>query len=118
MIERRRHARRAIQYRVTYESADVHGKSVAQDIGLVVNVSEKGMLLESAQPIHAATVRVILPAGDHQPLQVTGDVVYSIPVPPDRYRTGIVFHDSLEKSSGAVARLLESATAGPAAAVE
>jgi len=94
MIERRQHARTAIQCRVSFESADAHETMVKQDIGQVINISDKGLLLESGGPIYAATVRVIVSIPDQESIQITGDVVYSIPRPPDHYHTGIVFHRS------------------------
>ncbi len=108
MIERRQHTRTAIQCHVSFESADAHEKIVKQDVGQVINVSDKGLLLESGGPIYAATVRVIVPTPDREPLRVSGDVVYSIPRPPDHYHTGIVFHSSGQDSDKLVKYLLSA----------
>jgi len=110
MIERRQHARTAIRCHVSFESADAHEKPVTQDIGLVINVSEKGLLLESTGPIYAATVRVIVPLPGSKPVRITGDVVYSIPNPPGHYHTGIVFHGSIEDADSLVKRILSAST--------
>ena len=106
MIERRQHSRTAIQCHVSFESADAHETIMKQDIGQVINVSEKGLLLESSGPIYAATIRVIVPISDQEPIQISGDVVYSIPKPPDHYHTGIVFHSSGQNSDKIVQYLL------------
>ena len=108
MIERRQHTRTTVQCHVSFESADAHETLVKQDIGLVINVSEKGLLLESGGPIYAATVRVIVPTPDQKQIQITGDVVYSIPKPPDHYHTGIVFHASGQNSDKLVKFLLSA----------
>ena len=108
MIERRQHTRTAIQCHVSFESADAHEKIVKQDIGQVINVSDKGLLLESGSPIYTATIRVIVPTPDQEPLRITGDVVYSIPRPPDRYHTGIVFHSSGQDADKMVKYLLNA----------
>ncbi len=108
MIERRPHTRTAIHCPVSFENADAHEKNVKQDIGRVLNVSEKGLLLESGGPIYAATVRVILPIPDQESIQITGDVVYSIPKPPDHYHTGIVFHGVGQKLEKMVEYLLNA----------
>jgi len=106
MIERRQHLRTAIQCHVTFESADAYESVVKQDVGLVINVSDKGLLLESGGPIYAATVRVLVPTPDQEPIQITGDVVYSIPKPPDHYHTGVVFHSSNQNADKMVKYLL------------
>ncbi len=106
MIERRQHSRTAIQCHVSFESADAHETIMKQDIGQVINVSEKGLLLESSDPIYAATIRVIVPVSDQETIQISGDVVYSIPKPPDHYHTGIVFHKSGQNSDKIVQYLL------------
>ena len=106
MIERRQHSRTAIQCHVSFESADAHETIMKQDIGQVINVSEKGLLLESGGPIYAATIRVIVPVADQESIQISGDVVYSIPRPPDHYHTGIVFHKNGQNSDKMVKYLL------------
>jgi len=108
MIERRQHSRTAIECHVRFESADAHETVVKQNIGRVINVGEKGLLLESGGPIYAATVRVIVSITDQQTLQITGDVVYSIPKPPDHYHTGIVFHRSSQNADKLVKYLLNA----------
>jgi PilZ domain-containing protein len=108
MIERRQHARTTIQCHVMFESGDAHQKTTTQDVGLVINISDKGLLLESGRPIYAATVRVIVPTQGKKPIRITGDVVYSIPMPPERYHTGIVFHSSEEDSAKWVEQLMHA----------
>jgi hypothetical protein len=58
MLERRIHPRKNIHCRVFFECSDVKSKEVSQDIGLALDISEKGMLLESSRPIHASTIKV------------------------------------------------------------
>ena len=112
MIERRQQSRTAIQCHVSFESADAPETLMKQDIGLVINVSEKGLLLESGGPIYAATVRLSVPTTDQERIQITGDVVYSIPRPPDHYHTGIVFHKSSQNSDKMVKYLLNNGISG------
>ena len=92
MIERRKHPRKNIHCRVFFECSDVHSKEVSQDIGLALDISEKGMLLESSRPIHASTIKVMVPIENKDAVEVMGDVIYSIPMSDKGYRTGIIFH--------------------------
>ena len=91
MIERRKHPRENIHCRVFFEYRDAHDKEASQDIGLALDISEKGMLLESSLPIHASSIKVIVPVKDKNAFEVMGTVVYSIPISANRYHTGIVF---------------------------
>ena len=93
MIERRKQPRESIHCRVFFEYSDAHNIEVSQDIGLALDISEKGMLLESSRPIHATTIKVMVPVKDKDAVEVMGDVIYSIPMSDKGYRTGIIFHE-------------------------
>jgi len=104
MIERRKYSRTKIHSRVFFEYCDAHGKEVSQNFGTALDISEKGMLLESSSPIHASTVKVTVPIKEKDTVQVTGKIIYSIPVSEEHYHTGIVFEDSRD----AMAELVET----------
>ncbi len=93
MVERRKHPRENIHCRVFFECSDVKSKEVSQDIGIALDISEKGMLLESSRPIHATTIKVMVPVKNKDAVEVMGDVIYSIPMPDKGYHTGIIFHE-------------------------
>jgi len=93
MIERRKHPRENIHCRVVFEYSDVHSKEGSQDMGLALDISKKGMLLESSRPIHATIIKVMVPVKEKDAVEVMGDVIYSIPMPDKGYRTGIIFHE-------------------------
>ena len=93
MIERRKHPRKNIHCHVFFECSDAHGKKVSQNIGMALDISEKGMLLESGLPIHTSTIKVMVPVKDNDAVEVMGNVIYSIPMPDKRYHTGIIFHE-------------------------
>jgi PilZ domain len=94
MIERRKHPRENIHYRVFYECLDAKDKNVSQDMGTALDISEKGLLLETSLPVHAATIKVTVPVKDKNAIQVMGNVIYSLPLSDKCFRTGIIFHES------------------------
>jgi len=104
MIERRKHPRVDIHCRVFFECNDPHGQDVSQNMGMALDISEKGMLLETSAPIHASTIKVMVPVEEEEALEVMGNIIYSIPLSDNRYRTGIVFH----KPGDDMARLVEA----------
>ncbi len=94
MIERRKHPRISIHCRVFFECADAHGQNVSQDVAMALDISEKGMLLETSAPIHASAIKVMVPVKKEKTVEVMGNIIYSIPMPDNHYHTGIIFHDS------------------------
>jgi hypothetical protein len=93
MIERRKHSRTNIHCRVFFETGDMHGREASQNIGIALDISEKGMLIESSTPIHASTIKVIIPVKEKNTVEFMGNIIYSIPMPDERYHTGIIFHE-------------------------
>ena len=63
MIERRKYPRLKVHCRVFFQYSDAHDQ-VVQDMGMVRDISEKGMLLETTVPIHASTIKVMVPVKD------------------------------------------------------
>jgi len=104
MIERRKHPRVNIHFRVFFEYSDAHGQ-VVQDMGVARDISEKGLLLESSTPIKASTIKVVVPVKEKDTVQVTGNVIYSIPMSDEHYHTGIVFHEPGDDMASLVATL-------------
>ena len=94
MIERRKHPRISIHCRVFFECTDVHGQNVSQDMATALDISEKGMLLETSAPIHASAIKVRVPVKKEETVEVMGNIIYSIPMPDNHYHTGIIFHES------------------------
>jgi hypothetical protein len=92
MIERRKYPRIKAHCRVFFKYSDAHGQ-VVQDMGMVLDISEKGMLLETSAPIHASTIKVMVPVKEKDALEIMGNIIYSIPTPESHYRTGIAFSE-------------------------
>ena len=103
MIERRKYPRIKIHCRVFFQYSDAHGQ-VVQNTGTVLDISEKGLLLETSVPIHASAIKVMMPVKEKDALQLMGNIIYSIPLPESRYRTGIVFPEPVND----MARLLKT----------
>jgi hypothetical protein len=105
MIERRKHPRTKIHCRVFFECSDAYGQEVSQDMGVALDISKKGMLLETGVPIHASTIKVMVPVKGKDVMEVMGNIIYSIPMPDNRYRTGIIFHEAVDDLAGLVKAL-------------
>ena len=95
MIERRKYPRLKVHCRVFFQYSDAHDQ-VVQDMGMVRDISEKGMLLETTVPIHASTIKVTVPVKEKESLELTGNIIYSIPMAESHYRTGIAFPEPVK----------------------
>jgi len=74
-------------------------------MGVALDISKKGMLLETGVPIHASTIKVMVPVKGKDVMEVMGNIIYSIPMPDNRYRTGIIFHEAVDDLAGLVKAL-------------
>ena len=105
MIERRKQPRTNIHCRVFFECVDAHGQNISQDMAMALDISEKGMLLETSAPIHASAIKVMVPVKEGETVEVMGDIIYSIPKPDNLYHTGVIFHESGNDMAKLVATL-------------
>ena len=107
MIERRKHPRTNIHCRVFFECSDVHGQRVSQDVAMALDISEKGMLIETDAPIHAATIKVMVPVKE-ETVEIMGNIIYSIPMPDNHYHTGLILHESENDMNSLIKQLAVS----------
>lgn len=105
MIERRKHSRIAIHCGVIFERIDVHEQAGPQEAAVALDISEKGMLLETSAPIHASTIKVMVPVKGMDTVELIGNIIYSIPMSDNRYRSGIIFREQKDKMAVLISAL-------------
>lgn len=99
-MERRKRTRIPTHQAVYFVCKDAGGRPSLQDMGIVLNINQDGLLLESAHNlIGASEIRILASSDDQKPLEVKGNVVYSITVAADRYHAGIAFTDASETTA-------------------
>ena len=104
-IERRSDERKRISRPVVYAGTDGSAGNDAQGVGLALDISPSGMMLESDAPIDARNIRVRATTRGGASVEVDGVLIYSMPYSSGRYRTGLKFAGPDEQVSTFVAEL-------------
>ena len=91
MNERRKSERFAIDYPIIYVASNSDGHIETQGIGLALDISRDGMMLESNEPVDGTDVAVHASFNNGDTMKVNGFLVYSMPYSDGKYRSGIRF---------------------------
>jgi len=91
MIERRKDPRTDLVFPVYFVCLDEDGRETAQDVAKIVNISESGLMLESAIPILTKDIRILASFDKQENVQVVAELIYSMQLAPDQIRSGLSF---------------------------
>lgn len=91
MNERRLKTRTSINHPVIYVIGNSKGQVETQGVGLALDISEDGMMLESDSPIEATTLTIRASCENSETFGVEAVLVYSMPHFDGKYRSGIRF---------------------------
>ena len=92
MKEKRKHPRISVSVPVTYECCDDDGEIVEQSMGVVLDVSHGGILIESETIIDANFVKIVFINYDNKEFSIIGSVVHSSKSMTGKAKTGLCFH--------------------------
>ena len=105
-MERRLQHRKSVQCQVYFICVSADGRESSQDIGVARDISAGGMLLETTTPINTTDIRLIASTSDHQQIETSGGVIYSIQVGEGQYNTGIFFQSASKDAARFVEQIL------------
>ena len=90
-IERRKHPRIKISNLISYLSFDETGKLISHGLGIALDISKSGILLET--PCFVESGPIVLAAIDWEKnfVEVKGKLIYSVKESTEMYRCGIEF---------------------------
>ena len=99
MKERRKQPRTNVHFPVYFICIDNDGNEMIQDIAIVLNVSENGILMETSYNLpNVNYVKIMASTIDNDPIEVKGKIVYSIKIAEGKFMSGITFQDSSDKN--------------------
>ena len=90
--ERRKHPRIKVKIPISYDCYDEDGEIIEQRMGVALDVSVGGILIETHDIIVANYVKVIFVNRDNKRLSIIGSVVHSKQLKNGKFNTGICFH--------------------------
>ena len=89
--ERRQYPRVATSSLVSYFLINKKGAKIGQGIGKTINISQKGILIETSRTIDSKYVLILAKDLDDKMMEIKGQVVYSRKITPGIYECGINF---------------------------
>jgi hypothetical protein len=96
-IDQRKHRRVKTNNLVSYFSFDGAGKFISHGIGIALDISKVGILLETPCAIESGLIVIATLDWENNLVEVNGKLVYFIKKPIEMYLTGIEFIDSDKK---------------------
>ena len=110
-MERRQQPRKSLRCQVYFICVSADGRKSAQDIGVALDISAGGMMLETTTPINTMEIKIIAATADNQPIETLGSVIYSMQVGEGRYNTGIFFQSDSKEAARFVELLMQACDA-------
>jgi hypothetical protein len=106
--ERRKNPRVEIYSPISYLCKDSKGDITEQNIGIVRNVSQSGIQIETFQEIQTEFVTLIFLGSDRNQVQARGKVVYCRKSNSGQFNIGIKFQETAERNIGLIRALIRS----------
>jgi c-di-GMP-binding flagellar brake protein YcgR len=89
--ERRKHPRVKIYYPISYVCTNEKGSIVQQNMGVVLNISQGGILIEPADSIFSKYISLTSVDLDGNVIEVKGKIAYCKKTASTKYRVGVSF---------------------------
>jgi len=89
--ERRKHPRVKIYHPISYVCTNEKGNIVQQNMGVALNISQSGILLETAESVFCKHITLISVDLNKNIIEISGKVAYCKKNGSGKYRIGISF---------------------------
>ena len=106
--ERRKHSRVKINYPISYGCTDKKGCIVQQNMGVALNISQSGILIETADSVFSKYISLISVDLNKDIIEIKGKVAYCKMSKTKKYRVGISFEGTHAQSIHFVKGLIRS----------
>ena len=106
--ERRKYSRVEIYTPISYLCKNSKGDITEQNIGVVRNVSQTGILIETVQEIQSEFITLIFLGPDRNQIEAKGKVVYCRRGNSGQFNIGIKFQEAAERNIGLIRALVRS----------
>lgn len=107
MSEQRQHPRIQINRSIVFVGFNHKDEVEIQGIGRALDISPKGMMFESAEPIHVQKLVIRVSTDQNDIMEVSAQVIYSMPEAPGAYRTGLMFSGPTGTMEAFVAEMMK-----------
>jgi hypothetical protein len=90
-IDRRKHVRVKTSNLIAYMCMDEKGRLFSQGLGKASNISRRGLMLETFDPIDSNSVSLMATGNENDLIKIQGSVIYCRKADTGMYQSGISF---------------------------
>jgi hypothetical protein len=92
--DRRKYPRVDVYSTISYVCVDEKGNLIDQEMGVALNISQTGLLLETRHQLNTSFISLMFVDLENNLAEIEGEIVYSRPIESDIYQNGIHFRGS------------------------
>ena len=107
-IDRRKFPRIKVCNPVSYDCVDRDGILHNQNMGIAMDISQNGILLETARMIRSKYVYLVFVDLENKLIRITGRVVFSVKNKDGNFKNGINFLDEQEENIAFARKLIQA----------
>ena len=107
-LDRRKFPRIKVCNPVAYDSMDKNGVLVDQNMGIALDISQNGILLETAQMIQQKNIYLVFVDLEDRMTRIIGRVVFSVKNKDGNYKSGINFQGDSDENIAFATKLIEA----------
>ncbi len=93
---------------VAYDCLDKNGVLVDQNMGIALDISQNGILLETAQMIQQKNIYLIFVDREENITRIIGRVVFSVRNKDGNFKSGINFQGNSDENIAFATKLIEA----------
>jgi hypothetical protein len=107
-LDRRKFPRIKVCNPIAYDSLDKDGVLVDQNMGIALDISQNGILLETAQMIQQKNIYLIFVDLDDRMIRIVGRVVFSVKNKDGNFKNGINFQGNADENVVFAKKLIQA----------
>ena len=107
-LDRRKFPRIKVCNPVAYDSMDKNGVLCEQNMGIALDISQNGILLETAQMIQQKNIYLVFVDLENSMTRIIGRVVFSVKNKDGNYKNGINFQGDSDENIAFATKLIEA----------
>ena len=107
-LDRRKFPRIKVCNPVAYDCRDKNGILVDQNMGIALDISQNGILLETAQMIQQKNIYLVFVDLEENMTRIIGRVVFSVKNKDGNYKSGINFQGNSDENIAFATKLIEA----------
>ena len=107
-LDRRKFPRIKVCNPVAYDCLDKDGVLCEQNMGIALDISQNGILLETAQMIQQKNIYLVFVDLEENMTRIIGRVVFSVKNKDGNYKSGINFQGESDENIAFATRLIQA----------